>query len=259
MLLGAGAIVTGKFTDLGDVFSLSLKAINMDTATVAVSLMEDVAKSSRIKTLLASGGGAGGSTATTGRTGTASSGTAAQAAPEVQTYKIGDVGPAGGLIFYDKGNNSGGWRYLEAAPAETDLTATEWCTMDAYRQMDRDGIIPYSADSTKKVGTGKTNTQDIDIFAKENGGGFGWASVECADLSINGFDDWFLPSSDELNYMYGNLHRKGLGEFRDVTYWSSTTQTNGQGIWIINFSDGKEDRGYVAYNERCRVRAVRQF
>jgi hypothetical protein len=61
MLLGAGAIVTGKFTDLGDVFSLSLKAINMDTATVAVSLMEDVAKSTRIETLLASGGGAGGS------------------------------------------------------------------------------------------------------------------------------------------------------------------------------------------------------
>ncbi|MDR0707943.1 MAG: penicillin-binding protein activator LpoB, partial [Treponema sp.] len=36
-LLGAGAIVTGGFADLGDVYSLTLKAINIETATVAVS------------------------------------------------------------------------------------------------------------------------------------------------------------------------------------------------------------------------------
>ena len=32
-------------------------------------------------------------------------------------YDIGDIGPAG-YIFYDKKNNSVGWRYLEAAPAD---------------------------------------------------------------------------------------------------------------------------------------------
>ena len=32
-------------------------------------------------------------------------------------YKIGDVGPAGGYIFFDKGYYSDGWRYLEAAPS----------------------------------------------------------------------------------------------------------------------------------------------
>jgi len=29
--------------------------------------------------------------------------------------ELGDTVPAGGLIFYDKGNNTGGWRYMEAA------------------------------------------------------------------------------------------------------------------------------------------------
>ncbi|MBU4502161.1 MAG: PEGA domain-containing protein [Nanoarchaeota archaeon] len=33
---------------------------------------------------------------------------------------IGRTGPAGGYIFYDKGNYSDGWQYLEAAPASTE-------------------------------------------------------------------------------------------------------------------------------------------
>jgi hypothetical protein len=59
-LLGAGAIVTGAFTDLGDVYSLTLKAINMETATIAVSYPADIARSARIETMLASGGGGAG-------------------------------------------------------------------------------------------------------------------------------------------------------------------------------------------------------
>jgi hypothetical protein len=44
---------------------------------------------------------------------------------ELRAYKIGDTGPAGGFIFYDKGYNSGGWRYLEAAPVEAEFQ-TVW-------------------------------------------------------------------------------------------------------------------------------------
>jgi len=40
-----------------------------------------------------------------------------------QEYKVGDIGPSGGFIFYDKGENSDGWRYLEAAPKEFEFTA----------------------------------------------------------------------------------------------------------------------------------------
>jgi hypothetical protein len=57
-LLGAGAIVTGSIADLGDVYSLSLKAITVETAMVAVSYLGELSKTQRIKTLIASGGGA---------------------------------------------------------------------------------------------------------------------------------------------------------------------------------------------------------
>jgi hypothetical protein len=36
-------------------------------------------------------------------------------------YIVGDPGPAGGLVFYDKGFYSDGWRYLEAAPASAEF------------------------------------------------------------------------------------------------------------------------------------------
>ncbi|GHU49006.1 hypothetical protein FACS1894200_07050 [Spirochaetia bacterium] len=79
-LLGAGAIVTGTLTDLGDVYSLTLKAINMETAMVVVSYLADLAKSARVETLLASGGG-GTSGTRTAQTGGSASAAARPVAP----------------------------------------------------------------------------------------------------------------------------------------------------------------------------------
>jgi hypothetical protein len=235
-LLGAGAIVTGAFADLGDVYSLSLKAINIETATVAVSYPADVAKSIRIETMLASGGGAAGT-----RTAQAG-GSAAPATPAAPAYKIGDTGPAGGLVFYDKGGNSGGWRYLEAAPASTEAR---------LKVLTRYGEI---GGTKTEVGTGKQNTQ---LHTADFSKGVPEAALHCVELEHEGFQDWFLPSKDELNLMYINLKRKNLGGFGNDWYWSSSEY---QSVWARaqRFSDGSQA------NERQKtetglVRAIRQF
>jgi len=46
------------------------------------------------------------------------------------TYNIGDVGPAQGLIFFDKGEFIDGWRYLEVAPATTEVSL-QWSSTES--------------------------------------------------------------------------------------------------------------------------------
>jgi len=242
-MLGAGAIVTGTLINIGDSYRLTLKAINVETATVAASYPADIAKSERVMALLASGNTATPSNrqpptstnTTTGQTTTA--------------YKIGDTGPAGGIIFYDKGNNIGGWRYLEAAPASTEAKVI-W-------SHERNAID--SVKGQRALGLGKQNTQKIIDYFNSKGGGFDTAARICVDLSVNGFNDWFLPSFDELNWMYGNLHKKGLGGFKNerfAYYWSST-QEYLMTAFTIDFSDGRQMPNDVIYKQY--VRAIRQF
>ena len=40
------------------------------------------------------------------------------------TCDIGDIGPAGGYVFYDKGETKDDWKYIEKAPS--DLLGFEW-------------------------------------------------------------------------------------------------------------------------------------
>ncbi|GHV22440.1 hypothetical protein FACS189494_09290 [Spirochaetia bacterium] len=164
-----------------------------------------------------------------------------------QVYKIGDFGPAGGIVFYDKGVFSAGWRYLEAAPAETEFTA-QW---GAYGK-DVSG-------TSGAIGSGKRNTQVIvDRLRQLNE--TGRAAQLCATLDFDGFKDWFLPSKDELNLMYTNLKAEGLGGFQNEWYWSSS-EGKTSGAWGQHFGGGRQgsdDFNYGKGTTLC-VRAVRAF
>jgi len=164
------------------------------------------------------------------------------------TYRVGDRGPAGGFIFFDKGNNNDGWRYLEAAPA--DITARNGLIVATSE------AINHQNNRERTVGTGRNNTAAIMEEARRLGGGFGWAAQLCDTFEVNGFSDWFLPSRDELNNMYGNLHVNGIGGFRGEWYWSSTSES--ANWWFaINFSNGNNETRSITSTQR--VRPVRRF
>ncbi|MBE9541002.1 MAG: InlB B-repeat-containing protein [Proteobacteria bacterium] len=161
-------------------------------------------------------------------------------------YAIRDTGPAGGLIFYDKGSYSGGWRYLEAAPSDQhymgDYTVEWGCH----------GTLITGADGIA-VGTGEQNTIDI-----ENGcATAGTAADICANLSLGGYSDWFLPSKDELNLMYTNLKVAGVGGFESDGYWSSS-EDNAHSAWGQRFGVNVY-QPFVGKLSTGRVRAVRAF
>ena len=249
-MLGAQYIILGSISSSGgNQYILRFRAITTETATIVWSFSQNIRSDTVLENFLRSGGSRTASSGASGQTATA------QTAPAANTYRIGGTGPAGGLIFYDKGNNSGGWRYLEAAPA--DIPQRLYQTSEGV-----------SIESQRAVGTGKANTQALMIHANNLGGGFGWAAQTCATFQLNGFDDWFLPSRDELNFMYGNLHMRNLGGFSPDWYWSSTfgriTWPNSAHMWWgVNFSDGGHavhlgDRNFSGA-QQLRVRPIRQF
>jgi len=173
---------------------------------------------------------------------------------ESKTYKIGDIGPAGGIIFYDRGSYSDGlaggladnWRYLEAAPAETEFSAA-W------------GTYNHNINGTgHTVGSGKSNTRLI-VEQLRILGENGCAAELCVKLKYNGFADWFLPSKDELDLMYKNLKQENTGGFGTrISYWSSS-QVNKECAWYQNFGNGRQyNYGNYKY-DGFMVRAIRSF
>ena len=164
------------------------------------------------------------------------------AAVKGAAYRIGETGPAGGIIFHDKGSASEGWRFLEAAPSDT----------HAGIQWNNGSNIDIKGTSTA-VGTGRANTAAI-IAAQGSGS---YAAMVCRNLNQGGFADWFLPSKDELDLMYKNLKARNLGGFGSGWYWSSSQSSSNNVAWLQRFSDGVQD--YLYKHSNCAVRAVRVF
>ena len=162
-----------------------------------------------------------------------------------KVYKIGDKGPAGGIVFYDKGNKSDGWQYLEAAPASTEFKS-KWA------------VNSGSVEGKEGIGYGKKNTQAIFDYSLQTGQSMPAARL-CKKLQYGGYDDWFLPSKLELGLMYLNLKESGIGNFSGEWYWSSSHcfHYSSFKIWVQKFSDGSQ--GYDYPTNEYSVRACRQF
>lgn len=158
-----------------------------------------------------------------------------------KTYKVGDKGPAGGWIFYDKGNNSGGWRYLEAAPEDQGEAA--WGC---------DGTSIPGAGGTA-IGTGKANTAAI----IKNCGEPGIAAKVAVRYRGGGKSDWFLPSQDELHLLYENLRETVVGGgVVVIDYWSSS-EYNANYAGRKGFAGGYTHGTNKSYS--YWVRAIRTF
>jgi TolB-like protein len=255
--LGVQIIVTGRVSQIGDNYRISIRALEVETVQVQGSNNWNISAGKTITALMNTRTGINSTSATTTTrtqpTTSASTVSTNPAQPVVpvtpptSAYRIGDTGPAGGIIFYDKGNNSGGWRYLEAAPANTEFKA----------QFGRP-----NGQTRDDLGSGRENTQNLKV-ALEASGDITMAAHRCTQLNINGHTDWFLPSKAELSWMYVNLKEKGIGDFSNDWYWSSSNGGYWFRWWGQRFSDGTQSTTTGENNSNDRransVRAIRQF
>lgn len=184
-----------------------------------------------------------------------------------------------------------GWRYLEAAPADlcvvngvptVDSTkdgysgGKQFFIFGCYRKngVNGDYFLFESGNIflSTKTGTGEGFSNTNILAGKMQDTAYGYISERTYTTSnyaarlckvlvyeVNGevFKDWFLPSKDELNLMYENLHKNGLGSFADKYYWSSS-ESSADDAWVQNFDDGDQS-SCPRYNTAFSVRPVRGF
>jgi hypothetical protein len=78
----------------------------------------------------------------------------------------------------------------------------------------------------------------------------------CREYSMNGYDDWSLPSKDELNLMYKCLKESwNKGKFSKNKYWSSSH--NKDKAFYQSFIDGEQ--GSASKSCQYSVRPIRTF
>jgi len=168
-------------------------------------------------------------------------------------YAIGDTGPAGGIIFYIDTADEHPWTYLEVAPVSTEWASKEWG--------DYNTEIGGDAGLTG-IGDGQAATDAIVQHLADNTSETDRAAQLCNTLSHNSYDDWFLPSHDELNAIWDNIvddgedANSGVGGFDNGNYWSSSEYAK-VGAWSQTFYDG--DQNFSSKISLRRVRAVRAF
>ena len=175
-------------------------------------------------------------------------------------YNLRDRGPAGGWIFYINPNyKADGWRYLEAAPVETEWSGKRWSTN-----------ITTSIVTSTGVGSGKANTSAIVTYLNSIGESDRAAQL-CDSLVYGGYSDWFLPSADELKEMCWVLYSmkydsvdnpaygsNRVGGFQIYYYWSSSEDSLTLAS-VCRFSSGEMTTAPKGTTSDQYVRAIRAF
>ena len=100
------------------------------------------------------------------------------------------------------------------------------------------------------LGTGNANTNTI---VSVQGAG-SYAARLCANLTLNGYADWYLPSKDELHKLF--LNHRLIGGFTNDSYWSSS-EFEINSAYFRDFDNG--DQGIALKSNANHVRAIRSF
>lgn len=161
-------------------------------------------------------------------------------------YEIGEPGPGGGIVFFNKLDSDGGWNFLEIFGVDV-VEVMPWSE------------TVLSVNTSTETASGYGNTESIYVAQGNN---MDYAARFCIGFSSGGVTDWFLPSRDELLLVHNNLFMNGLGGFTNGnSYWSSSQdETFSQNAWIVDMNNNSSNTCTSEYKLTMHgVRPIRKF
>lgn len=154
------------------------------------------------------------------------------------TYTVGSNGPGGGKIFYVASTpfacgptRSTTCTYLEAANTGWTVDARTWAQATPVNYQGTrvsNAGSPETATATG-IGWGYWNTLAIISQGNSNSStsAAAWADSFTRTVSSVVYDDWYLPSSEEITQLWTNRSAVGMND--DERYWSSTESSTNAG------------------------------
>jgi hypothetical protein len=173
-----------------------------------------------------------------------------------RSCQVGDIGPGGGVVFYDAGKTESWGRYLEASPASCQKSGLTWRIALPGKRGTKQLPMLYPTWATaarqrvesKRLGMGQVNTA---LVIKQHKG-LPQSSLDATaagyanSLVCGGKDDWFLPSKDELDTLYNvlavtdnDLTGNNSFGFTRGFYWTSS-EYNNETAWTQLWVDGQQ-------------------
>jgi hypothetical protein len=182
----------------------------------------------------------------------------------VQSGMDQSEGNGKGRLYYSSGrrygNNTTYISFLTTGKVAGTFSWNDKRTLAQIEQMTGYSVKPTGVRSQFKHGGFVVYEKDGHglVAALIDLGEFNWADakIACDDLVLNGYDDWYLPTKDELNLLY--LQKAVVGGFTDNYYWSSTVIKEFPVLKEIKVFDYGIESNYLNFNSNV-VRAVRAF
>jgi len=168
------------------------------------------------------------------------------------TYKIGDTGPGGGIIFFvDYNDQYSGFDYLEASPTSCQSAGMWWTGASSTFP-----VSYLSGWTTRAIGAGKTTTASLIQQGRGDGGSniYNNAALFATSCIAGNKSDWFLGSVGEMKLMYDNL--QGLGGLLQNKYWTSSNYSTTESFVVFFKEDSVSTQTFTSYGS---VRPIRSF
>ena len=169
-------------------------------------------------------------------------------------YKVGDIGPGGGIIFFvDRYNEYPDFTYLEVATIDFHVQLT-WSSGFYDDETETSNYVVVPNAYHRGLGGGFQNTIEIVLAATADDETVN-AAKYCDTLELGGKSDWYLPSISEARLiskvLYYDFFSSTAMDVYTPNLWSST-QINDQAAWVMFgdnrnfFSKDSLDNIYVA-------------